>query len=379
MLFSILIISSFSRRPIYLISGFVGSALYATITQPELYPQCPSNLHHFQFFPINPTFYQQFPQCIGTLLSTVYNSENNSISSPQGIQIETDSIGNVTSLVSYSRVVGRLISEGYTVNKTLFGVPYDWVHYYPGTPTLFTDIINHIENIFNKTGEKAILFGHSLGSHVIRLLFSNYTDSKWIEKHIDRVILNAPAFYGCFDLVERVINGILDNEKEIDQSVAFSIRHMPSAFALFENYNIFENKFVFSNFDGDQLSGVHPKDVHTYLRKINLFDDASMQIFSLIQPSLIQKPFEFPVPTILFYNSGLPSPVSFNGTTLERISGKGDGFCQSDIIETLCSQWKHTKCVNWNSDDTKFGHVQMLSSKEEINMISKFINNHDEL
>lgn len=104
-----------------------------------------------------------------------------------------------------------------------------------------------------------------------------------------------------------------------------------------------------------------------------------MQIFSLIQPSLIQKPFEFPVPTILFYNSGLPSPVSFNGTTLERISGKGDGFCQSDIIETLCSQWKHTKCVNWNSDDTKFGHVQMLSSKEEINMISKFINNHDEL
>lgn len=376
MIFS-LILFTFAKKPVYLISGFVGSSLYATITDPNLHPQCPPNLNRFQFFPINRIFHQQYPQCLGSLLSTTYNSEKNQITPLPGIKIEADSIGNVSSIPSFSKLVGRLISEGYVVNKTLFGVPYDWIHYYPGTLELFSELKEHIENISNKLGEKVILIGHSMGTHVIRLLFSNFTNSKWIKKYVDRVILSAPAYYGCFDLVERILKGDLYVEK--DENIAYSIRHMPSAFVLFENFNLFKDKIVFANSTEDKNSIIYPSDVHKYLHRIGLLDDLSLKIFSQIEPSLIEEPFEFPVPTLLFYNSELPTPISFNGVTHEKIEGKGDGSCQSDILDKLCSQWKHTKCVNWKKNDPKFGHVAMLGVRDELNKISEFIKTNDEL
>lgn len=370
-LFTVFIFFSFSKKPMYLFSGFGGSSLYATITEPELYPQCPPNLNRFQFFPINPIFSQQYPQCLGILFSTTYNSDKNQVQSLPGIIIEADSIGNVTSIPQFSKVVGRLISEGYTVNRTLFGVPYNWIHYYPGTLNLFSMLKEHIENTSNKAGEKVILFGHSMGSHLIRLLFSNFTDSKWVKKYIDRVILSAPTYYGCFDYIEKIIKGDLYTLK--NENITNSIRHMPSIFLNFENYNLFQDKIVFTN------SEIRPNNVHHYLHQLGFLDDLSMQIFSQIEPSLIEKPAEFPVPTLLFYNTEIPTPVSFNGATLEKIEGKGDGVCQSDILEKLCSKWKHTRCVNWKKNDPKFGHIEMLGIRDELNKISEFIKKDDEL
>lgn len=377
MLFNILVAFSLSKKPVYLFSGFVGSSLYATITEPELYPQCPPDLIRFQFFPINPIFSQQYPQCIDSLFSTTYDSEKNQLSSLPGIKIETDSIGNVSSIPVFSKVVGRLISEGYSVNRTLFGVPYDWIHYYPGTLPLFSQLKEHIESTSKKTGEKVVLFGYSMGAHVIRFLFSHYADQKWIKKYIDRVILSSPAHYGCNNLLNVVIKG----EVSVcpSENITNSLRHMSSAFLLFENYNIFKDKIVFSNLKDDSNSVIHPKDVHKYLNKVGIFDDLSMKIFSLIEPSLNEQPIEFPVPTLLFYNSEIPTPVSFDGTTLEKVEGKGDGACQSDILDKLCSQWKHTKCVNWKKNDPKFAHTTMLGTRDELNMISDFIMKDDEL
>lgn len=366
---------SFSLKPIYLIPGFTGGALYATITKPKQYPECPT-LRHYQFFPINKSFLQQYPKCLGNLFSTIYDSQHNRISSLPGIHIESDSFGNVSSFASLAKVVDHLVSQGYVVNETLFGVPYDWVHYYPGTIEIFTKLKSHIESLFGQRGEKVILFGHSMGSHLVRLFFTNFTDSAWTDKFIDRVILNAPAFYGCSDLVERVITGILDDEGEANPGIAYSIRHMPSVFLLFENFNINREKIVFVS---DHRDGVHPYETHKYLHQVNLLDDLSMKIFSVIQPSLFEKPSEIPVKTLLFYNSGLPTPVAFNETTLLRINGNGDGFCESDIIEKLCGQWKHTQCVNWKSNDQRFNHVKMLSTREELNMISKFISDKEDL
>lgn len=377
MIFCIFLTISFSIKPIYLIPGFTGCALYATITKPKEYPQCPRNIRHFQFFPINTSFQQKYPECLGLLYSTIYDSRTNSISTYPGIHIEADSFGNVTSFASYANVVKHLLSSGYVINQTLFGVPYDWIHYYPGTIKIFSNLKNHIEDIYGRTGKKVILFGHSMGSHLVRLLFSNYSDKSWVDKYIDRVILNAPAFYGCSGIVELVITGILDDEKVPDEFIAFSLRHMPSAFLLFENYNINKSKnFFISNFLN---GGVKSFEVHKYLRQENVIDDMSMKIFSVIEPSLMQKPSELPVKTILFYNSGLKTPVAFHEETLQRIDGDGDGLCQSDVIETLCKQWKNTKCINWNSNDDRFNHVTMLSAKEELDMISDFINDKDDL
>lgn len=377
MFFYIFVAFTFSRKPIYLIPGFTGCALYATITKPKLYPQCPPNIRHFQFFPINRSFQEKYSECLGLLYSSVYDERSNQVSSYPGIHVESDSFGNVSSFASYSNVVKHLVSEGYVINETLFGVPYDWIHYYPGTIEIFTKLKNHIEAISGQRKEKVILFGHSMGSHIVRLLFSNFTDSAWVEKYIDRVILNAPAFYGCSGVVELIITGILDDEKESDRNIAFSIRHMPSAFVLFENYNINKEKYFFLDkfLDG----GVHSVDVHKYLRQVGLFDEMSMKIFSTIRPSLVQEPFEIPVKTILFYNSGLKTPVAFDEKTLLRIEGEGDGLCQSDVIETLCKGWKNTKCINWKSEDQNYDHVKMLSTKEELEMISKFINEKDDL
>lgn len=366
---------SFSRKPIYLIPGFTGASLYATITDSNLYPSCPPFINHFQIFPVNKSFQLQYSQCLGLLYSTIYNSENNQISSLPGIIIESDSFGNTSSFDSFSNVVSHLVSDGYVINETLFGVPYDWIHYYPGTIKIFSNLKNHIEMISGQLKEKVILFGHSMGSHLLRLLFSNYTDSDWAKKYVDRVILSSPAFYGCSGIIELVITGILDDEKEANEDIAYSIRHMPSSFLLFENFNINKDKLFFAN----SSAGVKSASVHEFLEQVGLLDDLSMKIFSSIEPSLIQKPTEFPVKTLLFYNSGLPTPASFNATTLERIEGRGDGFCHSDVLDILCSKWKHTKCIDWKSNETRFDHAKMLSSKEELTMISKFLNENDDL
>ncbi|OHT10020.1 hypothetical protein TRFO_20936 [Tritrichomonas foetus] len=379
-----------ARKPVILVPGFTGSAVYATITKPDLYPQCPNIPVHFQFYPYNQTFLKQYPDCVGLFMTTYFNNESKKVESLPGIKIETAPYGDVDTLPSYSGVVERLLSEGYELNKTLFGFPYNWILYYSGIPEIFEDLKNRIEEATEQTGEKLILFGHSMGSHVVRMLINNHVDQNWVQKHIDRIVYNAPAFYGCSDLIRNVLTGTLEDDNYYE-GLAKAIRQMPSVFLLFENYNIIKDKPVFYNkinqaqlyaeninnkftsMKDNENTIVNPRNVVEFLHERGFLNEESLRVFETVESSLKDdKIVEPPVPTILFYNSGLPTPVYFNSTTYEIIKGEGDGFCQSDILDVVCGKWKNTKCIDWKKNDENFGHIPMLKSKEELDMIIDF-------
>ena len=368
-----LIYFSFSEKPIFLIPGYTGSDLYATILEPDYYPSCPSLPPHFQIYPFNDTFIKKYPDCNGLLFTSFYNNKTRIVEHLPGIKVESAAFGDVSTIPSYNTLISRLIKEGYVPNKTLFGCPYDWTLYYSGLPFFFDELKRNIEDATKSLGEKAILVGHSMGAHVVRLLLHNYTESSWAEKYVDKIIFNAPAFYGCSDLYKTALEGDIEGKTQ-SEMFAKAIRQMPSVLALFENYNIIKDKYIFVP------ENITPSQVKDFLYNRYILDERSLVIFKTIEDSLIEEPFEPPVQTLLFYNSGQQTPVAFNSTNYDIIYGPGDGSCQSDIIDVLCEKWsRKTKCIDWKSSNPNFGHIPMLSEPSEIEMILGFINKDEEL
>lgn len=373
MFLGFLICHAISKKPIFLIPGFHSSALFSTITKPELYPQCPSLPSHFQFFPYNESFLKNYPECLGILLSSRYDQKSHLVTPLDGIIIEPAPFGNVSTFHTYDAIVELFQSHGYVLNQTLFGVNYDWIHLTPNDAQLFEDLKKQIERITKVNGEKAILFGHSLGSYFIRLLLNKYADTNWVKRHIESAVYIAPAYYGCEEGLRRITNGLLLIEEHPIESIAYAVRHMPTLYMIFDNPDLTNNCPVFMLND----KNVTPSNLTKYLYDVNIFDDLAMKIYSTVEDVLNEKPVEPPVPSILFYNSEIPTAYYRNATVLEPEYANGDGECLSYVHDELCKRFKNTKCVNFHANDLRLGHKTMIQSKEILEHISRFIQSRD--
>ena len=123
---------------------------------------------------------------MGHLIRAVYNPSTNQIEHPPGIDFRPEGWGQMESLYNYADLVKYLVNKGYKKGEDLFGIPYDWVLYYPGTADLFKRLKSFIEEQHSKSGNKVILMGHSMGTHVVRMLL-NYTSDEWFKEHIDGI------------------------------------------------------------------------------------------------------------------------------------------------------------------------------------------------
>lgn len=372
MLFLFCFLSVSLRKTVILIPGHGGGGAWATITQPELYPECPP-LNNFQFWPYNDTFSTQYKKCMGHLIRAVYNPSTNQIEHPPGIDFRPEEWGQMESLYNYADLVKYLVNKGYKKGEDLFGIPYDWVLYYPGTADLFKRLKSFVEEQHSKSGNKVILMGHSMGTHVVRMLL-NYTSDEWFKEHIDGIELLAPAFFGCFVSFNMVVQGKFGAIPE-NAIAAKSARQMPSLHLLWDNYVVFDNHSVFQNVP-NKPEGIKPNEVKDYLVSIGRFDEDAQKIFEFVEPSLQQAPREPPVRTYILYNSGISTPISLDASNIfSFINESGDGICHDGGPKYVCTHWKNVKCFDWKKDDRDYGHSTMMYRSSSLERIYDFIGN----
>lgn len=375
MLFILSIFCS-SLKPIILIPGHGGGGAWATITKPELYPECPP-LNDYQFWPYNETFGKKYPECMGHLIRAVYNEETQKITHPDGIEFRSEEWGHMDTLYNYGPLVDYLVNKkGYEKGKNLWGIGYDWVLYYPGTPELFDNLIKFVEQVHSQTGQKVIMMGHSMGTHVVRLLLTNKTTKEWVQKHIDGIELLAPAFFGCFVSFSMTVYGKF-GAIPINDIAAASARRMPSLHVLWDNYVVFDGHPVFQNVP-NKPEGIRPNEVKDYLISQNRFDDQAQKIFKYVEPSLQEAPIEPPVRMYLLYNSGISTPISMDASNnYAFINKSGDAICHSGGPEYVCKHWKNIKCFDWKKDDWAYSHSQMMYRDGTFEKIYEFIGNEE--
>lgn len=390
MFFFLISALSASNKPILFIAGHGGNNVYATIKDPMKFPECPNDLiNHFRFWPANDTFIKQYPDCMGKLLRCELNQETQTIQHIQGLQVDYEPFGDLTSLPFHAKIVEYLTTEKqYIKNKNLFGLPYDWILFYAGLPpTFFSEVREFIEKVYHMNNEtKVVLIGHSLGTHFIRRLIeqtikdTNETAANdWFDQYVDSCIFLAPAFTGCFNSFNMVVKGIFST-LDYNKNIEISSMQMPSLHILFENYKVFKGKVIFQNvLENNKFKNYTVDKVMDYLYSSNRMNKEGKEIYEkFTEDSLKDFPSKLPksIRSFIIYNSGIPTPGAFDvQNNFSFINETGDGFCIAGGPEYACKNWDNIECFDLKKNEERFSHADMLNEKEFIDQLWKYLTN----
>lgn len=386
--------NSASLKPVFFFPCLTCSPLFANITEPDKYPQCPKPFINRQFWPKNSTLQKEYPDCYGVLIDTRFNETTEKVTPLPGISIFSTKFGDYESQSSFVPFANKLIKEqGYEKNKNLFGCCYDWIHYYLGIDYFFNELIEKIEwSVNNNDGKKAVLIGLSLGTHLIQYFLTNLTTAEWREKYIDRAIMAGTCPYGCFDPFNYFVQGYFST-LTVTEGVKQAAYRMPSCQLLSAHYFVGKDTVVFQNAKTEtnkSLTGrpiispinnidIKAPEIRDYLTNYGNLKGEALKIFKVIERGLIAKPIELDVPLLVLYNSGMNTYTYYDASNgfdkLEKKIGKGDGTCQSESAEYICDNWNNVKCFDPKSPDSKYSHIGMLKAPDNMERMIDFIDN----
>ena len=375
-MFHLLFLTGFDFKPVILIPGHGGMTTNVTITEASKFSCCPE-LKNFPFWPPNETFALKYEDCMGMLLRAELDNATNKLKHPDGLEFVVEEFGDVSTLTAFPALVEYLVGKGYEVGKNLFGTPYDWLLYYAGLDDLFPKLKQFIENITESIGMKVILMGHSMGTHVERMLVK-YCGDNWTQDHIDRIMLFSPAIYGCFGSFNMVVKGIFGSMGLQGDEVQRSARQMPSLHVLWDNYEVFKDDIVFQNIP-NRPEGVKPNEVKDFLVSEGRFSEEAQKIFEFTEESLEEAPVEFPVKTFVMYNSGISTAVGYDvGNNWSFINGSGDGQCHNGGPKYICDNWNNIECYDHKSSDMNFSHSPMLAQRSSHDRIWRWMTDDED-
>lgn len=365
----------FSLKPIFYISGFGNSPVYATITQPELYPECPANVTHTLIYSAkqSTTFPSKYPDCAAKLLRVQLNKETGQVEQLPGMDTHSSPIGESSLLVAFDDIVAKAKSLGYVENDNLFGVGYNFFLHPVTSNKVFDNLKQKIEEVYKAKNEKAVLMAFSLGTNFVSLFLSNYSQPEWVTKYIDSIVLLAPAIAGFPNFQQlylQQLTGFTTNDE-----LKKSIMRMPGLHIMLPNYVAFGNKTIIYNMYADY--NVHDAS-HTmeFLKFLGKVDDDAMEIFQAHVEKYLKAPLAQPlVPSYVLYNDYLTTNayyVKYNHqqSRVVSLSDTGDGTVTPMGPEHICSQWTNSKCYNSHSSDN---HLALLKNADNIQRIFEFI------
>ncbi|OHT02939.1 hypothetical protein TRFO_29814 [Tritrichomonas foetus] len=367
----ILICDTCSRKTIFYVPGLGNSPLYATISNISLFPNC-INLS----FPLNTKtkiwpMVKGYEECNAELLDVIYNNSTNSISSPEGVFIETDSIYH-----NSSEYFLQSFNDVYTI-------PYNWISYYLGSNPLFEQLKALIEQNFNTTNSKAVVVGYSLGANFVRYFLTRFSNENWVKKYVDSSIYIAPGFAGEFTSFIFTATSSM----EFVGIKGRYVQHMPSRYAMWPNFPLSKNVLKINDIQYDA------SELFSLLVELNIVDETGIKIYHMIEDFLTEDVPDPKIHSAIIYNSGLPvqcgievindeltlsNPINLfkknKETSYTKIMCGGDGHLEAKGSEYACNAWGNVDCIDFKSSDNRFEHGAMGNTPELKKCFEDFIN-----
>lgn len=333
-----------SLKPVFLIAGFENSPIYSKISNPSLYPECPSGKHpilikdHKNF---NTNFLLQYPYCVAKLFRVELNSKTGKLEQLPGITTESISIGDPSFFSdTFGSIFSKIKEIGYQANKNFFGVSYNHFLHPVTSYSVFYKLKNKIEQVYSQTGEKSIFISFDQGSNFISMFLSDYSKSEWVSKYIDSVIFLSPTFAGLpslSNLYSQNFSPFISNSE-----IKKSMMRMPGFLMSLPNYAIYEN----FSFDG-KYKRYNVSESFEILKELRKVDDESEKIFkTTVEKHLKTAIPEPPISSLIIINDKTAQTVIKPTISIDDT----DRHDESVLISAkyACSRWKSVKCIHSN-------------------------------
>ena len=377
------------KNGLFLVSGFQGSPLYATITDPSKATMCPSNLKNFEFYSVSPSGsiytnlkeviddsknYWLSDECIAMLTRVELSPDEKSTTFAPGIHIRSSRFGDYYQLLSYSSIISRAYNEGYTHYKNFFGVGYNYMLHPLMSGEIYEELKTNIEKYYDRTGMKSVITGHSQGTSFVEIFITDYVSKEWAKKYVEGVIFYAPAFAGWGTYGRTVSGNYGSGFSMIPEQVTSTVR-MPGCHIMMPNEGVYGSKTVIKDFpnQGDQSNASF---VGQLLVKLGSFDDTAYKIFNLTNKYRKPPLPEPPVPSLILYNSGRSTGNGYtymeSTNTVSTFAGSGDGTVSSDGPDYACSHWSNVECYDYKSGSVDHSNIQ--TNQITLDKTFEFIN-----
>lgn len=388
------------RRPIVLAPPLFGSHLHVTAKDFSSHWYCKKNLDDAPVWLSEGYLIPPIINCMAQYLTTKWDAENKTIRNQTNCDVWTPDFGGDSSLRYIDEgVVGlHLISDlvqvleefeghGYVVKTDIFGAPYDWRHGPLFIDGFYQQYIALVEQIYNTTGQKVVLWGFSMGVMVTHWLLTKKVTQEWKDKYIDRVILTCPSFGGSMDAVKISWDRWLDKLPEImrTESLETLFSTVPTMFSHFPNVGAYGDQVVIRGPNNTEITAKTLADFMAAQGKI--VGEAKEMLYA--SRDVYDRDLDpVGVDTYIIYNSGLDTvqtlefPNGFDEAYVETYEG-GDNTIAASTIRYVCEKWakempgKTVMCHDFNSSSSSHTHITLLAAKEFTEMVYDITNADD--
>lgn len=204
-----------NKAALFLISGFVGSPLYGTVTDPNKPTMCPSNLKNVLFY--SPAFnsfnqfvdsYSQYwisDECRAMMTRVELSNDESHVTFAPGIHAKSSKFGDYDHIMSFTSIIERAFMEGYTHYKDLFGVGYNFMLHPLMSNEIYEELKINIEKYFMKTSKKSVLIGHNQGTSFVEIFIKDYVTPNRAKKIYKRSNISCSCFYWLGNLSKKFI------------------------------------------------------------------------------------------------------------------------------------------------------------------------------
>jgi pimeloyl-ACP methyl ester carboxylesterase len=385
MIFSILRFSA-ARPPVFLLPPFYGTNLWFSFNQTSGLPRyCPDRLNDSMLW-IDPWHFIPFRYNCVIKFMTIFLDANGTLGNWPNVSISIhdfggdESVRHVMQLKPFNfwvipvlaPLIDRFKALGYRLKKDLFVAPYDWRIAPVYSDDLFVQLKRLIEESYAENGEKAALFGFSLGGFTLQHFLTHFVDSAWKDKYVSHVVLLAPShagtvsnFYNFWTRTTPIMPWVKgDALSLLYESWPVGHDHMP-------NHVIFkDSEFII----GPQGETYGPSDIFDLAKKHGRIGKQFWPIYEKSEAVISQAPKDPGLKTFLLYNSGRSTPVRVNFTRgwdvpPKFIYGRGDGNVPAEGLDWTCAHWRNLTCFDFADGRKTYEHQPLITNSYVLDIV----------